>query len=420
MDFSDFTEYLGHAEAVRTPPRLCDMHKLLDALNNPQESFASIHIAGTNGKGSTAAFIESALRCTGYKTGLYTSPHVSRLTERIRVCGLEIPDTDLCALGARVQAAEWAQNLTLNYFQILTAIGFLYFEEQGIKIAVIEAGLGGRLDPTNVLSPLVAVITHIGMDHTKVLGDTLAKIAFEKAGIVKPGCDVVLLAQEAEAERPVEEACEKQGARLRKTRALPARIQGGRLYVQTDMGELPLGVSGNYQAENAAVALAALAALRRRGFDMTDNALRDGLQNARWPGRFELLRENPPLILDGAHNPQGARSLANSLGAYYPGRKCVFLMAAMRDKDVDGCLRAVAPLARAMIAIPLDNPRAYSAQELCTLMLQHCSEAFVSDGVESALRLSQTLLREGDVACAFGSLYLADPLRRAIETINNE
>ncbi len=419
MDYPGFMEYLGHAEAVRTPPRICDMQKLLDALGNPHNSFESVHIAGTNGKGSTAAFIESALRCAGYTTGLYTSPHVTRLNERIRVCGQDIPDADLCALGARVQAAEWAQNLTLNYFQILTAIGFLYFAEQGVKFAVVEAGLGGRLDPTNVLSPLVAVITHIGMDHTAVLGDTLAKIASEKAGIVKPDCDVVLLAQESEAERPVEEACKAQGARLHKPPALPARIQGGKLFAQTDMGELPLGVSGNYQAENAAVALAALGALRQRGFDMPDNALREGLQNARWPGRFELLRENPPLILDGAHNPQGAQSLANSLAAYYPGQKCVFLMAAMRDKDVIGCLRAVAPLARAMIAIPLDSPRAYTAQELCSLMLQYCGEAFVSDGVESALRLSQTLLREGDVACAFGSLYLADPLRRAMEIMNN-
>jgi len=247
-----------------------------------------------------------------------------------------------------------------------------------------------------------------------VLGDTLGKIASEKAGIVKPGCDVVLLAQEAEAERPVEEACARLGARLHKTPALPAHIRDGKLYVKTDMGELAIGLSGGYQAENAALALAALGALKGHGFDIPDDALRAGIQNARWPGRFELLRENPPLLLDGAHNPQGAQSLAQSLAAYYPGKKCVFLMAAMRDKDVIGCIRAVAPLARAMIAIPLHNPRAYTAEELQSLMLQHCGESFVSDGVESALRLSQALLQEGDVACAFGSLYLADPLRKAI------
>ncbi len=420
MDYSGFMEYLGEAEAVRTPPRLTDMRTLLEALGNPQERFASVHIAGTNGKGSTAAFIESVLRCAGYKAGLYTSPHVSRLNERIRVCGADIPDAALCALGERVQAAERAQGLRLNYFQILTAIGFLHFAEEGCQIAAIEAGLGGRLDPTNVLLPAVAVITRIGMDHTAVLGDTLLKIASEKAGIVKPGCDVVLLAQEAEAEQPVEEACARLGARLHKTSALPAHIRDGKLYVTTDMGEFPVGLSGSYQAENAALALAALGAFKGHGFDIPDDALRDGLQNARWPGRFELLREKPPLLLDGAHNPQGAQSLAQSLAAYYPGKKCVFLMAAMRDKDVAGCIRAVAPLARAMIAIPLHNPRAYTAEELQSLMRDYCQDAYTSDSVESALRLSQTLLQEGDVACAFGSLYLADPLRRAIGTINNE
>jgi dihydrofolate synthase/folylpolyglutamate synthase len=414
MDYSGFMEYLGQAETMRTPPRLTDMQTLLTALGNPQDRFASVHIAGTNGKGSTAAFIESALRCADYKAGLYTSPHVSRLNERIRVCGADIPDAALCALAERVQAAERAEGLKLNYFQILTAIGFLYFAQEGCQVAVVEAGLGGRLDPTNVLLPLVAVITRIGMDHTSVLGDTLGKIASEKAGIVKPGCDVVLLSQEAEAEQPVEEACARLCARLHKTPALPTRLYGGKLYEQTDMGEIAIGLSGSYQAENAALALTTLGTLKGHGFDIPDDALRTGLQGARWPGRFELLRENPPLLLDGAHNPQGAQSLAQSLAAYYPGKKCVFLMAAMRDKDVIGCIRAVAPLARAMVAIPLDSPRAYTAQELQSLMLQYCSEAFASDGVDSALRLSQTLLQEGDVTCAFGSLYLADPLRRAI------
>ena len=414
MDYSGLMEYLNQAECNRTPPRLADMQALLSALGSPQERFASVHIAGTNGKGSTAAFIDSALREAGYKTGLYTSPHVSRLNERIRINGADISDTALCALGDRVRAAERAHGLNLNYFQILTAAGFLYFAEQGCRIAVVEAGLGGRLDPTNVLSPAVAVITRIGMDHTKVLGDTLTKIAFEKAGIVKPGCDVVLLAQEAEAERPVEEACARLGARLHKTPALSARLDGGKLYVKTDMGELAIGLPGSYQAENAALALAALRALKGHGFGVPDDTLRAGIQNARWPGRFELLRENPPLLLDGAHNPQGAQSLADSIRAYYPGSKCVFLMAAMRDKDVAGCIRAVAPLARVMVAVPLDNPRAYSAQELQSLMRAHCGHVFAADSVDSALRFSQTLLREGDVLCAFGSLYLADPLRRAI------
>ena len=417
MDYSNLIEYLNEPETVQAPPRISDMRELLGALGDPHNRFTAIHIAGTNGKGSTASMIASILRCAGYQTGLYTSPHISRINERICV-NSEISDTALCAYAQKVKDAQDDLGLSLNYFQKLTAIGFLHFAQGNCRIAVIEAGMGGRLDPTNVLEhPAVTVVTRIGMDHMAQLGDTLAQIAWEKSGIIKPGCDAVLLAQQKEAEQPVKDACEKTCARLIKTPALQITLREGSLFADTEYGQLRIGLSGSYQAENAALALAAIRALHSRGFEIPAKAVCEGMDLARWPGRFELLRANPPLLLDGAHNPQGAQSLYDSLQTYYPGRRCVFLMAAMRDKDAAGCIRAVAPLARAMVAVPLPFPRAYAAPQLAALMLEHCKTVYTAASIEDGLRTALSLAQPDDIVCAFGSLYMADPLRTAVKPV---
>ncbi len=418
MQPHDVFNYLDHAQLRRSPPCLKDMEALLRALGDPQSAFCAVHIAGTNGKGSTAAMLDSILRRAGYKTGLFTSPFIHRFHERIRVNGAEISDAALCAHAARVRTAEEREGLRLNFFQIVTAMGFLHFAAEQCDIAVVEAGLGGRLDPTNALPrPAAAVITRIGLDHMALLGDTVEDIAWEKAGIIKPGGDVVLLSQTAEVERVVETVCSEKSAHLYRADVPASEIRDGALVLHSKLGPLTLGLSGSYQAENAAVALETVRVLGKSGFSIPNSAVRKGLLCARWPARFELLSRDPVLLLDGAHNPQGAQSLCDSLRAYYPGRACVFLMAGMRDKDYIGCIHAVAPLARAMVAVPLNEARALPASMLADAMRPCCATVRQANGVEDGLRMALSLAQPEDVICAFGSLHLAGPVRAYMQRI---
>lgn len=418
MQPHDVFAYLDHAQLRHSPPCLKDMEELLRALGDPQSAFCAVHIAGTNGKGSTAAMLDSILRRAGYKTGLFTSPFIHRFHERIRVNGAEISDAALCAHAAHVRAAEESEGLRLNFFQIVTAMGFLHFAAEHCDIAVVEAGLGGRLDPTNTLPcPAAAVITRIGLDHMALLGDTAEAIAWEKAGIIKPGGDVVLLSQTAEVEQVVEAVCGEKSAHLYRADVPVSEIKDGALVLHSELGPLALGLSGSFQAENAAVALEAVHVLRKSGFSIPNSAVREGLLCARWPARFELLSRDPVLLLDGAHNPQGAQSLCDSLRAYYPGRACVFLMAGMRDKDYIGCIRAVAPLARAMIAVPLNEARALPAPMLADAMRPCCATVRQANSVEDGVRMALSLAQPEDVICAFGSLHLAGPVRAHMQRI---
>lgn len=416
MQPHDVFAYLDQAQLRHAPPCFKDMEALLRALGNPQNAFRAVHIAGTNGKGSTAAMLDSILRCAEYKTGLFTSPFIHRFHERIRVNGAEISDAALCMYAERVRAAEESEGLRLNFFQIVTAMGFLHFAAEHCGIAVVEAGLGGRLDPTNTLPcPAAAVITRIGLDHMALLGDTVEAIAWEKAGIIKPGGDVVLLFQPAEIEQVVEAVCAEKGAHLYRANVPASEIKNGALVLHSELGPLTPGLSGRFQAENAAVVLETVRVLKRKGFAVPDSAVREGLLSARWPARFELLSREPVLLLDGAHNPQGAQSLCDSLRAYYPGRACVFLMAGMRDKDYAGCIRAAAPLARAMVAVSLNESRALPASTLADAMRPYCGNVREADNVEDGVRMALSLAQPEDVVCAFGSLHLAGPVRAYVQ-----
>ncbi len=419
MTLNEFFEYLSLAEQNKSSSGLFGMEALLLELGSPEDAFLSVHIAGTNGKGSTAKLLESCLRAAGYKTGLFTSPHVLCFSERICVNGENIKEQELCELADKVRKAEAKLKLKLTYFQIVTALAFLHFAACGCEIAVLEAGLGGRLDPTNVLlRPLVSIITAIGLDHMELLGNSLSLIAREKAGIIKFGCDTVLLSQSAEVEEVIKEVCALQNSRLFIAKAPEATIEGFSLILKTEIGLLEVGLNGSYQAENAALALCAISRLNEKGFCIPKEAIVNGLKNAAWAARFERVCLAPLILIDGAHNPQAANALRESISAYFPGKRAVFLMAAMEDKDYTGCIRAVAPLAHAMVAVELNSHRALKAKLLKEAMAEFCKESYAVNGAMEALALSEAL--KSELTVGFGSLYLAAPLRAAAKAICKE
>jgi len=336
---------------------------LLAALGNPHRRFASVHIAGTNGKGSVAALIESAIRAAGWRTGLYTSPHLERLAERIRIGADEIPGDALAAAATPVRdvverlLAEGRLPQPPAFFEVVTAVGFLAFAQAGVELAVVEVGLGGRLDATNVLDPLLGVITPIGLDHEQYLGSTVAAIAGEKAGIIKPGMASVVCSPQAP------EAAAVLAARCRELRVPLVEIAAAEAQAAP-----PTPLRGWHQRENAAVAARACALLGMRGFAVPPAAVAAGFAGVRWPGRLEQIAADPAVILDGAHNPLAARALAAHLDAERArGRPApVVIYGSMRDKAVEEICELLFPRASAVVLTAPRQPRALSPAALAS------------------------------------------------------
>lgn len=415
-------EALAYIHSVRwqsRKPGLERVRRLLDALGNPQHGLQFVHVAGTNGKGSTCACIASILQAAGYRAGLYTSPFLRRFHERFRVNGAEITDAQLCALVEEVRPAADSLPEAPTEFELITAMAMCHFRRQRCDIVVLEVGLGGALDPTNVIDcPALAVITAIGLDHTRELGDTLGQIAAAKAGILKPGGCALSLGGTPEADAVMEAAARARGVRLE-------TLDRSRLAVRAlepdctvmDFGPytgLRLPLLGSYQPENAALAIAAALALRREGWAIPDAAIHRGIETVRWPGRFELLRREPPFVLDGAHNPQGVRAAAESLAARWPGRQFIYLIGILADKDAAHMLAPLAAQARAFVTLTPPSPRALSADALARMLSERTGlpaypAGTAQEGVALALRLAGS---DGGV-CALGSLYLSHPIRAA-------
>jgi dihydrofolate synthase/folylpolyglutamate synthase len=365
----------------------------LARLGDPQRRFAAVQIAGTNGKGSTAAMTEAILRAAGLRTGLYTSPHLARFTERIRVAGREVDGERLAALDGRVVGA----GVPLTYFEIATALAFLVFAEEAVEIAVLETGLGGRLDAVTTCEPLATAITSIGIDHTGYLGTTLTAIAGEKAGILKPTIPCFLGRLPAEARREIARRAGEIGAPLRDL---------GRDF-SPPAG--PLGLAGPHQRDNAAVALAlARAAAAGLGRPLPDASIAEGLAGATWPGRLELVE--PDLLFDSAHNADGARALGAALPEIAAGRRIVFLMSIAEDKDPRAILEALAPLGYALVATRSDSPRALSAEALALEGARFFARRAAVDDPTAALAEARRRAAGGLVVVC-GSMFLVGPLR---------
>lgn len=398
-------------------PGLERTQALLTALGNPERKLRFVHITGTNGKGSTAAMIASILAAAGLRAGLYTSPHLYQFYERMQVNGAPISDRDLGRLTQQVLEAAEDMDDPPTEFELMTAVAMAYFLEQNCDLVVLEVGLGGRLDSTNVIPhPEAAVITNIGLEHTKELGNTLAQIAAEKAGILKPGCRCVLYAQGEEASQVVRNVCLGQNIPLLETAPEQLEVLDSGLDGQTfryrGNGPYRIRLLGDYQLSNAMTALDTVQALREGGWDISEAAVQQGLLQARWPGRLELVRRAPDVIIDGGHNPQCVDALSAALRKLYPNKKLIFLAGVLADKDWKAMFRRVLPMAKAFVAVTPDSPRALPAEGLAEWLRASSScPVLVQDNLDAGVDAALSMAGPEDVVCAWGSLYSVGEIR---------
>ena len=413
MTDMEAVELIHQRAWVGQKPGLERIRRLLGRLGNPQEKLKFVHIAGSNGKGSTAAMLASVLSAAGVKTGLYTSPHLWRFHERFQVDGVPIPGDELVEIAVQVLAA--AEDET--EFELMTAIGMVHFLRSKCDIVVLETGLGGRLDSTNIIPPPeAAVITHIGLEHTELLGDTLDKIAAEKAGIIKEGCSVVLYEQGFDLYGLFEEICRFRYSRLALAGSPVVLSSGleGQTFTYRGSGPYHIALLGEHQISNAAVVLETVKVLRQRGWEISEEALVRGLEEARWPGRLELAWYSPNVILDGGHNPQCMEALARSLRGLYPEKKLLFLTGVLADKDYPAMMGELLPLAKEFFTITPDSPRAMSAQELADYLRGRGGRAAPCGTVREALDQVLAAAEPQDVVCVTGSLYMIGEVRHLL------
>lgn len=402
---------------------LSRVERLLAAVGNPHTRFPAVHIAGTKGKGSTAAMSESILRAAGYRTGLYTSPHLHTFRERVQVAGRKIRREEVVALVAEVRPLiERIPGVTT--FEAITTIGFLYFARSGVDMAVVEVGLGGRLDATNVLTPEVSVITSLSLDHTYLLGNTLAGIAYEKAGIIKPRIPVVSAPQRAEAIKVLEAVSQEREAPLTEVGRDwdydpgPADLDGQVFTARrvTDGGsaldgEYWIPLLGRHQLENGTSALAALDIIRQRGFRIPAEAVHEGLRTVHWPGRLEILSREPLVVVDCAHNPYSAQVLRQALEEWFSDRRWVLIFGASADKDIAGMLRALLPISGYTIVTRSDHPRAATPIELADVVAAVGGGAEVSVNARKSLRRGLAVMDPDNGLLATGSIFLVADVR---------
>lgn len=404
---------------------LSRVERLLEAVGNPHRRFESVHIAGTKGKGSTAAMVESCLRTAGYRTALYTSPHLHTFRERIQVGGQKIGRDDVVALVKELRPLV-ARRPGVTTFEVITTMGFLHFARSDVDVAVVEVGLGGRLDATNVLIPEVAVITSISLDHTYLLGDTLGEVAQEKGGIIKSGIPTVSAPQRAEAIQVLETIAQRRGAPLIEVcrdwdyEAGPADREGQTFSVRRITnggspfeGEYWIPLLGRHQLENAASAVVMLDKLREQGFEVPVEAVHEGLRDVRWPGRLEILSQDPLVVVDCAHNPYSARTLREALEEWFPDRRWVLVFGASADKDITGMLEALVPISDYIIVTRADHPRAVAPIELADVVAEVGGGAEVSVNVRKSLERALAMMDPDNGLLATGSIFLVADLREA-------
>ncbi|MCI8514786.1 MAG: bifunctional folylpolyglutamate synthase/dihydrofolate synthase [Lachnospiraceae bacterium] len=419
MNITETMAYIHRVSWTGSKLGLERTKELLDRLGNPEKNLKIVHVAGTNGKGSTAAMLASILREAGYRTGLYTSPYVSDFNERIQIDGVPISDADLASVTGGIRPHAEAMEEAPTEFELITAVGFTYFYQKACDIVVLEVGLGGELDSTNVIpTPLAAVITAIGLEHTKELGNTIAEIAAAKGGIIKEGGDVVIYGENPEAEAVFRKIAAERRATLH-----PADLAGcvlhradfaGLIFDCGDWKDLRIPLIGQYQQKNAAVVLKTAEILQKKGFCIPKEAVYEGLRTVSWPGRLELMRKEPPFLVDGSHNPHGITATAETLRTLFadPRKKPVFLMGVMADKDVSHMIETLAPLGKAFVTVTPDNPRALPADELAKRLRAAGCPAEAAPDIRSGVLRAVELGEYG--VCSLGSLYFAGEVRRVL------
>lgn len=393
--------------------------ELLAKMGNPEKSLKFVHVTGSNGKGSTCVMVESVLRAAGYKTGLFTSPYVCDFNERIQVGRKNISNEELAEITGYVASFADKMEDHPTQFELITAIGMEYFKRCGCEIVVLEVGMGGAMDSTNVIqSPEVCAFTNIGLEHTEYLGSTLEEIATTKGGIIKKGATVVCYDGEPSVGEVLKSISEEKGnkcvfASKSELKSQTVGIDGQAFEYKGESFEIKL--LGKHQLYNASVAIEIVSALRDRGYQISDEALKDGLKNAVWPARFEILRRNPLFILDGGHNPQCAMALADTLKDVLKdaGGKAVFLTGTLKDKDYMQIADIISEYADELVIVTPDNPRALAAKEYAKVFTDKGIRAVAKDSVASGV--DEVLKIAGNrPVVAFGSLYMAGEIRRLV------
>ncbi len=385
---------------------------LLEKLGNPHMDLKYIHVAGTNGKGSTSAFIATILKEANYKVGCFTSPFLFTYNEMFKVNGTDISDDEFARIFSLVKPSYdelYSEGISPSEYEILTVMSFIYFKEKDCDVVVMEVSMGGRVDTTNVIpSPLVTVITPISYDHMTILGSTLSEIATEKAGIIKQGTKVVSAPQEKEVQQVLSKVCKEQKVSLEyaSSPCLVSRSLKGQDFMVAEFGSsFSTGLLGSYQIQNGALAILTIEKLKASGFYISDSALKEGIRKTKWFGRFTVIRENPPVIIDGGHNRQGAAVLAESLRAYFKDKKITFVLGILKDKEVDVMLDQLLPLAKEVYTMNVPNPRTLPADELADMITKRGIKAQVFKG-NNIMELED----DAEVICIAGSLYLMSSL----------
>lgn len=411
MNYTEALEYIHGISWTFCKPGLERISELCEKLGHPERELKFIHIAGTNGKGSTSVMLAAVLREADYKVGLYTSPYVTVFNERMRINGENITDEELATITSELRPIADSMTDKPTEFELITAIAFEYFRRNNCDIVVLEAGMGGRLDSTNVIEDaLLSIITGIALDHVAFLGDTVEKIAFEKAGIIKPSCPVIFGGDDPAAESVISARAASLDAPYMRTDHSQIKIKssdlGGTLFDFGDYKDIKIRLLGSYQPSNASTVLCAIDALRKRGVCISDEALRKGLLEARWPARFEIIADDPTVIFDGAHNAQGIAAATRSIKLYFGDKKVKVLTGVLSDKDYEAIAGDIAQVCDCAFTITPDNPRALSAEDYAAVLARKGVYATACASINEALSLAiKDAKISGSPLVCLGSLY---------------
>lgn len=403
-------------------PGLGRTQELLEKMGNPEKKLKFVHIAGTNGKGSTAAMTASILSKAGYRTGLYTSPYIYRFHERIQVDGVEISDEELAEITEYVKPLADSMAQSPTEFELVCCIAFEYFYRKKCDIVVLEVGMGGAWDATNVIEvPEVAVITNIGLDHTEYLGDTVEKIAETKSGIFKPHGHAVVYRSTPSVEAVYERVCAERDVSLRKADfdglVLKAHTLEGQVFDCGSRKNLVLPLLGDHQLHNASVVLSIADTLIGEGWKISEQNIYDGIRDVRWPGRFDIVCRKPLFIIDGGHNPQCIEALVKNIQDYLAGKKVIALTGVLADKDYADMYKPVMPLVDRFVCITPPNPRKLEAEQLARYLRQAGAQAQASESILGGVKKAMDLAGEDGVVLCFGSLYSIGGIRDALKDL---
>jgi dihydrofolate synthase/folylpolyglutamate synthase len=430
MNYTEAINYIKDTAKFGSKLGLERTEKILELLGNPHKNIKTIHVAGTNGKGSTTAMITNILIYSGYKVGCYISPYIEEFEERIQINNNNIQKSDLASIVTEVSRAV-KEVATLGYgnpteFEIITCAGFLYFYKMKVDFVVVEVGLGGRLDSTNVINPILSIIGSISYDHMHILGNTLEEIAFEKGGIIKKNIPVVLYPQEDEVTKVIESICEEKTASLIKVKrenALLVKaddckekgvVQNLSITTERDSYDVKLSLLGTYQVQNCNVVINSCEALMGFGVNITKENILSGLSQVKWPGRLEIMRRNPLVVIDGAHNIDGIKKLAESIDIYFKYKKLILIIGILADKQVEEMINIICPMAEKIIAVTPHSERAELCEDLkekINICNKEC-EAIIN--YEEAYKKALSYCDEDTLLVISGSLYMVGDMRKII------